>query len=251
MACGAQGRERKRPITGRHPTLLATLPRLPTHFSWKCYKKEGAEAAGKSNLSLGTHGPDAVDSQMRERKGSNYDVAHRRWLLYPNTPRMGVGGTDYFNEAFNYYGATAVWIIDDSTFSGPRPATRNKYVAWPPPGYVPYQVVWARWSFSYPGADFSAAKVTLRRGTTLLGVKREAPSGGSADNTLVWVANTQNSLYNEDRFEPWDKPTAVQKINVTITGGLLLRGAGGGHAFLQPPPVHQAGLVFLFLLRFQ
>ena len=231
--------------------MLATLPRLPTHFSWKCYKKEGAEAAGKSNLSLGTHGPDAVDSQMRERKGSNYDVAHRRWLLYPNTPRMGVGGTDYFNEAFNYYGATAVWIIDDSTFSGPRPATRNKYVAWPPPGYVPYQVVWARWSFSYPGADFSAAKVTLRRGTTLLGVKREAPSGGSADNTLVWVANTQNSLYNEDRFEPWDKPTAVQKINVTITGGLLLRGAGGGHAFLQPPPVHQAGLVFLFLLRFQ
>lgn len=30
-------------------------------------------------------------------------------------------------------------------------------------GYVPYTVVYPRWSFSYAGADFSAATVTMRR----------------------------------------------------------------------------------------
>lgn len=235
---------------------MEAAPPMPI-CRWTCYTSSAAEAADNSNLSLGNKGPAAVDSQMRDRGAKNARVGHRRWLLYPWTRRMGIGAVDHYDVSAGVDGTAVIWIIDeDSWFDAdgwelPRPATRSGFVAWPPPGYVPYQVVWARWSFSYPGADFSAAKVTLRRGTTLLGVKREAPSGGSADNTLVWVANTQNSLYNEDRFEPWDKPTAVQKINVTITGGLLLRGAGAGHAFLQPPPVHQAGLVFLFLLRFQ
>ncbi len=33
--------------------------------------------------------------------------------------------------------------------------------AWPPPGYVPYQVVFPRWSFAYPGANFTNATVTM------------------------------------------------------------------------------------------
>ena len=36
-----------------------------------------------------------------------------------------------------------------------RPPVRSGFVAWPPDGFVPYQVVPARWSFSLPNTDFS------------------------------------------------------------------------------------------------
>ena len=55
----------------------------------------------------------------------------------------------------------AVWVIDPSTYGGPRPGTRDVFVAWPPKGYVPYQVLYNRWHFSYASADLSSATVTV------------------------------------------------------------------------------------------
>jgi glucose uptake protein GlcU len=49
----------------------------------------------------------------------------------------------------------------DSKFGQARPSTRNIYVAYPPPGYVPYKLVWPRWSFAYPGANFANASVAI------------------------------------------------------------------------------------------
>ena len=45
--------------------------------------------------------------------------------------------------------------------SDPPRAARE--IPYPPAGFVPYPIVWPRWSFSYPGADFSAATVTMTR----------------------------------------------------------------------------------------
>ena len=45
-----------------------------------------------------------------------------------------------------------------------RPA-RDGFVAWPPPGFVPYQTVYPRWSFVLRGADFTNATVTMQRAT--------------------------------------------------------------------------------------
>ena len=70
---------------------------------------------------------------------------------------MGTGDVPSANNLWN-----DLWVFD-TNYSAPRPGTRDGFVAWPPKGYVPYQAVYPRWSFSYPGADFSGASVTMSR----------------------------------------------------------------------------------------
>lgn len=123
-------------------------------MSWTCWSEDGDEGALNSMLSLGLHGHTAIDFFMEGAGTKNTRVGNRRWILYPQTEFMGTGAADEPVEA----GAT--WVIEFN-FDDPRPATRTPYVAWPPPGFVPYRVVYTRWSFSYPEADFSSAAVTV------------------------------------------------------------------------------------------
>jgi hypothetical protein len=63
-------------------------------------------------------------------------------------------------------------------------------VAWPPQGYIPYQVLpknSRRWSFSYAGATFTGASVFMQRSGTDVPVTLEAQAQGYGDNTIVWV----------------------------------------------------------------
>ena len=112
----------------------ASLSHSPT-TSWACYTADGAEAAGKSNLALGNHGPRAIIAYIRDSGGGNTAVGHRRWILYPRQTSMGTGSTDARNG--NFPGSNALWVI--SSF-GSRPSN-PEWIAWPPQGYVPYQVV--------------------------------------------------------------------------------------------------------------
>ena len=57
--------------------------------------------------------------------------------------------------------ANATWVFD-ANYGGPRPATTEPYVAWPPPGYAPYPVVFPQWSFALSNADLSTASVTMQ-----------------------------------------------------------------------------------------
>jgi len=98
--------------------------------SWICYSADGAEAAGKSNLAS-LPGPPAVALYMFDPGGGNTAVGHRRWILYPRQVELGTGSTDNAND---------LWVI--GTF-GSRPAT-PEIVAWPPVGFVPYQLVYPR-----------------------------------------------------------------------------------------------------------
>jgi len=83
-------------------------------------------------------------------------------------------------------GVNALFVIDDNVW-GTRPETREPYVAWPPPGYVPYLLVFDRWSFSYPGADFSSASVSMSRGGITVPVTLEPLASGYGEPTLVWI----------------------------------------------------------------
>jgi hypothetical protein len=118
--------------------------------SWKCWTQDAADAAADSNLSLGSEGTQSVDNQMRDRGAGNDEAGHRRWLLYPWTRKMGVGSVDYYSAAASAFGMSDVWVFDQANwfdadgYQLDRPATREEYVAWPPPGYVPYQVC-GRW----------------------------------------------------------------------------------------------------------
>ncbi len=151
--------------------------------SWLCYTAEGAQAAGSSNLYLGVYGPTAITGYMEDPGSGNYFVGHRRWILYPQTLQMGTG--DIPNTG-GYWSSNALWVFDENMWN-PRPPTRQEYVAWPPRGYVPYQVVFPRWSFAYADADFSGASVAMSSGGQNIPVALQPVVNGYGENTLVWV----------------------------------------------------------------
>jgi hypothetical protein len=151
--------------------------------NWACYTPTGAEAAGKSNLALGADAAAAIDLYMDDPgSGGNAAVGHRRWILYPPTRIMGTGNV----PSAGGWAANDLWVIGGS---GSRPA-QPLWVAWPPPGYVPWQIMprsSGRWSFSYAGATFSGAAVYVQHAGTNVPVMLEAQAQGYGDNTIVWV----------------------------------------------------------------
>jgi hypothetical protein len=159
-------------------------------FTWTCYTADGADAAGHSNLTLGSAGPDAVDGYMDDAGGANYAVGHRRWVLYPNQVEMGAGSVPGILDTDGsvlYEAANALWVVSDPP--PPPRANAPEYIAWPPAGYVPYQVLplaSGRWSLSWAAADFSGAGVVMTCGGTNVSAVREIVEDGYADNTLVW-----------------------------------------------------------------
>ncbi len=186
--------------------------------SWLLYTSDGATAAGNSNIALGNEGPDAIAFGYMEDSGSNNTaLGHRRWILYPQTQVMGTGDIPATN---GFSSANATWVFD-SNLNNARPAVRDNFVAWPPPGFVPYQVVFPRWSLSYPNADFSAATVTMTSNGASVPVSLEPldnPAYG--ENTLAWDYNgLDGSTVDSSAPKPAsDLAYQVAVNNVVING---------------------------------
>lgn len=159
---------------------------------WRCYSEEGDTAAGSANLYLGVFGPAAIDGYIEDPGAGNFFVGHRRWILYPQTQLMGTG--DIPNQGAQR-AANALWVFDTEHMWGPRPATREAFVAWPPPGFVPAQFIFPRWSFAYPGADFSQTTVTVLSNGTNVPVQQAALGNGYGENTLVWEMPTLQAAH--------------------------------------------------------
>ncbi|MBK6999888.1 MAG: DUF4214 domain-containing protein [Rhodoferax sp.] len=193
--------------------------------SWKYYTAEGAEAAKNSNLALGNVGPNAVSAGYMKDSGSNNSaVGHRRWILYPQTRSMGTGdvpGGTLNGASLN--SANALWVFD-SNVNGARPTVRDTFVAWPPKGFVPYPVVYGRWSFSYPQADFSQASVAVRKNGSAVAVTTEPVQNGYGENTLVWL------LQGYTNAATWSRPSNDDTYAVTINN-VRLNGSAQSFAY--------------------
>lgn len=149
--------------------------------SWACYSPAGAESAGRANLTLGVIGASGVEGQVQDPGASNTALGHRRWLLFPPLTEVGLGSTSRAGvvEVIGAFG-------DGSTAS--------PWIAWPPPGFVPHEAVFDRWSISRPGADFSSARVTLTRDGQPVPVTLLPIADGFGDPTLGWeVPNSTTS----------------------------------------------------------
>ena len=147
---------------------------------WACYTAYGYEAAGKSNLYLGRSGIHGINGYMRDPGRFNNVVGHRNWIL--DVGRLGMGSGDV-PTVTGYSTANALWVI--GTTSG-RNDTRDGFVAWPPAGYIPYTIVYPRWSFKYPGGDLSNAMVSMTKNGVPISILIEnTPTG--AWYPLVWI----------------------------------------------------------------
>ncbi len=186
---------------------------IPT--TWTFYTAAGAEAAASSNLALGNTGPDAIAAYMRDDGANNAAAGHRRWLVYPQTREMGTGDVPG-NSTF--LSSNTTWVMDGQ-FGAARPATRTVQVPYPPAGFVPYQLVWPRWSFTYPGADFSGATVTMTRAGQSVAVALEPLAANLGEPMLVWLYDGNAGTV----IAPHPKPSAdttytVNVYNVRLNG---------------------------------
>jgi hypothetical protein len=185
---------------------------------YTCYNTFAAGYAG-GDQALGADGADATTLFIWDYGANNNEVGHRRWILYPPEIVMGVGdlpGVDT-NAAANL-----TYVFDPASF-GARPATRQPYVAWPPEGFVPYQVVFPYWSFALSNANLSAATVTMTSNGVAVATVIQPYETGYGENTLVWVPMGLDATTGGTSF-PFSGTDTV--YNVTLSninaGGTIL-----------------------------
>lgn len=172
--------------------------------NWTCATAGGIEAAGRSNIALGIAGAQTVSAYVEDAGDYNDAAGHRRWILYPRARNFGTGSTTRAN---------ALWVIEST--DGARPTT--DIVAWPSKGYVPWPLVFERWSVSSnlaPDADYSAARVTVTTGGAQLTVVKQPVHDGYADNTLVFDVQIPSSLRSAGAETAFD----VTVSNVLVNG---------------------------------
>jgi len=181
--------------------------------SWECYTTDGYEAAGKSDLYLGVSGVNAIDGYIRDPGANNMQVGHRNWIL--DVSRLGMGTGDV-SSADGYRTANALWVV--GTSSG-RSDTRNGFVAWPPSGYIPYPIIYPRWSFKYPGGDLSNATVSLTKNGQPVSILTENVPTGTW-YPLVWIP-TGLGIGATDYYHTWSEPDDDEIYQVTVSNILV------------------------------
>jgi hypothetical protein len=160
--------------------------------SWKCYTADGALAAQKGNIAIGASDIQNIDLWIEDNGTGNERVGHRRWMLFSRASQFGFGCTN---------SSGTLWVINGNG-TGALPASTPKYVAWPPKGFVPRDVVYDRWSLSIPAAaypfqvDFTTATVTMTN------------AGGANVPLTIEYANPIESTYRGDNTITW-KPTGI------------------------------------------
>ncbi|MCH8330217.1 MAG: T9SS type A sorting domain-containing protein [Bacteroidetes bacterium] len=171
--------------------------------SWTCYTADGAEAASRSNISW-SHGSNSITSFISDFGSNNTAVGHRRWILYSRSANFGFGTTAE--------GMSALWVVGD--YTDPPPGFDHS--SYPPEGLVPQLLVFGRWSFSKPSADFTNATVKMfdENGDSI-SLYIEPISFGPGDRTIVWVPS------NINKTDTIDVTYTVKIIGVDTGGGNL------------------------------
>ena len=179
--------------------------------TWSCFTIPGTNAAANSNLALGSDGPDAITGYIWDYGANNTAAGHRRWILYPQTQVMAAG--DVPAEG-SFKAANATWVFD-ANYGGSRPATSQPFVSWPPAGFVPYQLIFPRWSLALSNANLSAATVSMKsNGVSVATVTLQPYSTGAGEDSVVWVpmgldANNQATTF------PFNGTDTVYSVTVT------------------------------------
>jgi uncharacterized protein YkwD len=181
--------------------------------SWKCYTSDGASAAASSNLAYNLPGPSAIIQYVRDGDAGNYFVGHRRGILYPLELEMGTGSTKGPNAQGTTTASNALHL---GVSTAARPSS-PEFVAWPSGGYVPFPVVYPRWSFSVNASrnvvDFANATVSMASNGSPVGLTRLAEVADYGDDTIVWEPAGLSFAWGMS-----DKPFVVTINNVLVNG---------------------------------
>jgi len=188
----------------------------PTN-TYACYNTFAASYAG-GDQDLGGDGAQATTDFIWDNGAKNDEVGHRRWILYPPEIVMGVGDVP---ASGTNAAANLTYVFDPASF-GPRPATRQPFVAWPPEGFVPYPVVFPYWSFALTNADFTNATVTMTSNGVPVSTAIQPYQVGFGEDTIVWLPMGLNGTnYAPFPFDGTDTVYSVTVSNINYNGSLV------------------------------
>jgi hypothetical protein len=196
-----------------------------------CGTTQAIAGSSHSNLWEGSIGPSTVDGWVADTVAAGQTSCpstspncmaqgHRRNMLNPSINVMGYGAV----PATPGFQASAAQLVLTTPLPA-RPPVRSGFVAWPPAGFVPYQLVYPRWSFSLPNGDFSHATVSMSLGGTAVPVTIRcfdpttdtADCGQFGEPYVSWTLNSQpdGSTYPQPAA---DQPYTVNVGNVLVNG---------------------------------
>jgi hypothetical protein len=167
--------------------------------SWACADLMSRDAAARSNLSGNPGFPMspwyAVRGWIDEGRDLSDTLGHRRWILSPELHSMSYGQTASF----------ACMTLG----LGARDARAPRWVAWPPPGWVPSAVMGTIWSLSKPGIGAPGTQVQVLRDGVALPVSMTVRRSGAGDDTISWEV-------------PSTTGASVYRVRVTVPGEPLI-----------------------------
>jgi hypothetical protein len=179
--------------------------------TWACWTQQGHDGAATSNLALGNTGPDSIDQLMFD----DDVLGHRRNMMYEGIDQMGSGSV----PATDGHSAAEAQLLGGGP--NPAPAPRDGFMAWPPKGFVPYQVVYPRWNFSLSGADFTNATVTMSQNGNNIPVTIDTTMTNFGDPAMIWIP----TLPGVADGQAWPKPSGDQTYTVTVSNVVVNGGA--------------------------
>ena len=168
--------------------------------TWTCYSAEGAEAAGKSNISTG-RAVKSIDMYMSDfGSGNAASLGHRRWFLSNSLGPVGIGGTT---------GSSCHWVINGSGNAG------KPYTAWPPSGPVPLDAINIPGVTSVDSTGWSVQSYSINLANAVVTV---TDNGTNMPVTVTQLLPNYGSPYAL-RFNPmgWTSQ-AGHTYDVAITG---------------------------------
>ncbi len=159
--------------------------------NWLCWTTDGDYAAGTSSLGIGPadyHSSKCITGIIEDAGINNTAVGHRRWLLFSRASEFSFGCTNRA-AALTSFGDAAKF--ENTNFP--------EYIAFPPNGYIPQELVFERWSFSIPYGNFSNAQVLMDGPDGDINLNMVSRTdNGYGDNTIVWEPEQINYLIDDD-----------------------------------------------------
>jgi len=199
----------------QHAALMMTANRQISHtptVNWKCYTDKGNEGARNSNIGISDfeNFPEIsfVTGFILDYGPINHSIGHRKWLLNSRAQTMGYGATGKHEIIY------VTGVRTEASPEGPE------YIAYPPEGYFPYNLIFEKWSFAIPygnKVNFKKAKVEMEdsRGKLLSTKILSTEDPWYFDPTIVWEAE---DLFSQQEIK-YVKNNLPEKgyLNKTIT----------------------------------
>lgn len=157
------------------------------HPSSACYTTAGHAGSSGGNLYWESGAPlnalEVMDGWLDDAGVPS--VGHRVWMLHPPMTKAGYGDVPQSSLGD---GGQVLYVQDQFSSAWPSVTGPAGGVAWPPRGFVPYQMTYRDWSITIKGADLRNATITMTRNGTPISVTKVSGtlSGGVPESTLVW-----------------------------------------------------------------